>query len=146
VFFEEWDDPLIAGICWVDELVEIAGGDPVLPALRRESLARARIVDPAHVATLAPDVVIGSWCGKAVSLRRIRERPGWADVPAVRTNRLFEVKSTYILQPGPAALTEGVRQLHGILARVTGVEPPAPLRPERLPSAADAGSGEPGRP
>lgn len=117
VFFEEWNDPLISGIQWVEELVEIAGGVPVFPELRRAGLARDRIVDPAEVARRNPEVVIASWCGKAVKKATIRQRAGWDAVDAVRLDRIFEIKSSYILQPGPAALTDGVRQLHDILRR-----------------------------
>lgn len=118
VYFEEWDNPLISGICWVDELIEIAGGDPIFPQLRSAKLAKDRIVTGEQVIAAAPDVIIGSWCGKPVRTERIIARPGWNAMPAVQKERIFEVKSTYILQPGPAALTEGVRQLHAILARV----------------------------
>jgi iron complex transport system substrate-binding protein len=115
VFFEEWDDPLISGIRWVEELVEIAGGEPIFPELRHKSLGKDRIVDPAEVAARNPDVIVASWCGKAMKKRTIVERPGWDRVSAVRHDRIFEIKSTYTLQPGPASLTEGVRQLHAIL-------------------------------
>ena len=117
VFFEEWDNPLISGICWVDELVEIAGGDPLFPALRREKLAKNRIVDAAEVAARDPEVVIASWCGKAMKKRAIVERPGWDQVSAVRNHQVYEIKSTYILQPGPASLTEGVTRVHECIAR-----------------------------
>jgi len=125
VFFEEWNDPLISGIRWVDELIETAGGVPVFPELRQRHDARDRIVDPAAVRERAPDVVIASWCGRKVNKREIRNRTGWADIQHV-----YEIKSTYILQPGPAALTEGVRQLHAILAQVAGGAMAAELRPE----------------
>jgi iron complex transport system substrate-binding protein len=118
VFFEEWDNPLISGIRWVEELVEIAGGEPIFPELRRASLGRDRIVTPDEVVRRNPDVIIASWCGKAVRRERIATRVGWSDVPAVRNGHIYEIKSAYILQPGPAALTEGLRQLHDILARV----------------------------
>lgn len=117
VFFEEWYDPLISGIRWTEELVEVAGGQPIFPELAHASLARDRIVTSEQVIARAPDVIIGSWCGKPVRPARIASRPGWDEVPAVKNGRLFEVKSTYILQPGPAALTEGVRQLHQIIRR-----------------------------
>jgi iron complex transport system substrate-binding protein len=120
VFFEEWDDPLISGIRWVEELVEIAGGDPIFPELRDKPLGRDRIVDPALVIERNPDVIVASWCGKAVRKRTIVERPGWDRVNAVRDDRIYEIKSTYILQPGPASLTEGVRQLHAILSGCAG--------------------------
>lgn len=130
VFFEEWDDPLISGIRWVDELVEIAGGDPLFPALRAGALARDRIVQPDAVRAAAPDLIVASWCGKKVQKSRIAARPGWAEVPAVQAGHIYEIKSTYILQPGPAALTEGVRQLHAIVCRVAGVEVDRTLVPE----------------
>ena len=117
VFFEEWDDPLISGIRWVDELIEVAGGEPLFPQLRSAPLARDRIVSAADVAARDPEVVIASWCGKAVKKRTIVERPGWDRVTAVRRDHVYEIKSTYILQPGPASLTEGVRQLHDCIRR-----------------------------
>ncbi len=115
VFFEEWDEPLISGIRWVEELVEIAGGDPIFPELRDKPLGKDRIVDPALVIERNPDVIIASWCGKAMKKRTIVERPGWDRIAAVRNDRIHEIKSTYILQPGPASLTEGVQRLHAIL-------------------------------
>ena len=120
VFFEEWDNPLISGIRWVEELVEIAGGSPVFPELRNARLGRERIVPPDEVAQRDPEVIIGSWCGKPVRTARIASRPGWERVSAIRNGHIYEIKSTYILQPGPAALTEGLRQLHQIIARVVG--------------------------
>lgn len=117
VFFEEWDNPIISGICWVDELVEIAGGEPLFPHLRTERLAKNRIVSADAVAAEDPEVVIASWCGKAMKKRTIVERPGWSAVSAVRNDRIYEIKSTYILQPGPASLTEGVEQLHDCIRR-----------------------------
>jgi iron complex transport system substrate-binding protein len=115
VFFEEWDAPLISGIRWVEELVEIAGGDPIFPELRDKALGKDRIVDPALVIERNPDVIVASWCGKAMKKRTIVERPGWDRIAAVRDDRIYEIKSTYILQPGPASLTEGVQRLHAIL-------------------------------
>jgi len=120
VFFEEWDAPLISGIRWVEELVEIAGGDPIFPELRDRSLGKDRIVDPAAVIERNPDVIVASWCGKAMKKRTILERPGWSAISAIRDDRIHEIKSTYILQPGPASLTEGVQQLHAILSRCVG--------------------------
>jgi len=117
VFFEEWDEPLISGIQWVEELVEIAGGTPIFPERRRAGLAKDRIVEPAEVARRNPDLVIASWCGKRVNRERIRTRPGWDQVNAVTSNRIFEIKSAVILQPGPASLTEGVQQLHSLVAK-----------------------------
>jgi len=118
VFFEEWDEPLISGIRWVEELVAIAGGTPIFPELQNAGLARDRIVDPAEVARRDPQVIFASWCGKKMRKATIQSRPGWDATSAVRDDRIFEIKSTYILQPGPASLTEGVEQMHAILARV----------------------------
>lgn len=112
VFFEEWDAPLISGICWVEELVEIAGGDPIFPELRHAKLGKDRIVDPDEVVRRSPEVIVASWCGKTVRPDRIRTRAGWDAVPAVRHEQIYEIKSPLILQPGPAALTDGLRQLH----------------------------------
>ena len=117
VFFEEWDDPLISGICWVDELIEIAGGEPIFPDLRRQPLARNRIVPADAVVERDPELIVASWCGKAMKKRTIQQRPGWDQVTAVRTDRIYEIKSSYILQPGPASLTEGVARLHECIAR-----------------------------
>jgi iron complex transport system substrate-binding protein len=117
VFFEEWDDPLISGITWVEELVEVAGGTPIFPELRGGRLAKDRIVQPEEVARRDPEVIIASWCGKAMKKRTIAERSGWSQVSAVARDQIYEVKSTYILQPGPASLTEGVRRVHEHIAR-----------------------------
>lgn len=130
VFAEEWDSPLISGIQWVEELIEIAGGEPVFPELRNEGLARNRIVDPALVASRNPEVILASWCGKGVRKQTIVDRPGWTQVSAVQAGHIYEVKSTYILQPGPAALTEGIRQIHALLSRVFGRTPAAAIAPE----------------
>jgi iron complex transport system substrate-binding protein len=108
VYFEEWDDPLISGIGWVCELIEIAGGEDILPELRLQSSAKDRIIASDVVRDAAPDVILASWCGKKVVPDRIRQRPGWSDIPAVRNNRIVEIKSPLILQPGPAALTDGL--------------------------------------
>jgi iron complex transport system substrate-binding protein len=129
VFFEEWMDPLISGIRWVAELIEIAGGVPVFPELRLRQAAKDRIVDPAAVAAANPEVIIASWCGRKVNKRQIREREGWPSTDAVRNGHVYEVKSTFLLQPGPAALTEGIRQLHAILAHVAQSEPAEGLAP-----------------
>jgi iron complex transport system substrate-binding protein len=123
VYFEEWMDPLISGIRWVEELIEIAGGETVFPHLREEHDAKNRIVDAGTVIAANPDVIIASWCGRKVSKDKIRARAGWESIEAVRLGHIYEVKSTYILQPGPASLTEGVRQLHAILAHVAGCSP-----------------------
>jgi len=118
VYFEEWDDPLISGIRWVEELIEVAGGDPIFPELRDGRLGRDRIVSSDAVIERQPDVIIASWCGKAVRPDKIANRPGWEAIPAVRDGYIYEIKSTYILQPGPASLTEGVHQIHRIVAKV----------------------------
>jgi len=116
VFFEEWDEPPISGIRWVSELVGIAGGDDVFPELARQPLGKDRIVaDPGEIVRRNPDIVIGSWCGKKFRPERVAARPGWDQVNAVRDGQLFEIKSADILQPGPAALTDGVEQLHRIV-------------------------------
>ncbi len=117
-FFEEWDDPLISGIRWVEELVAIAGADPIFPELSNCGLARDRIVDPKDVARRDPDVIFASWCGKKMKKTAIQDRPGWDRVAAVRDDHIFEIKSTYILQPGPAALTDGVAQIHARLCSI----------------------------
>ncbi|HUU35617.1 MAG TPA: cobalamin-binding protein [Vicinamibacterales bacterium] len=129
VYFEEWDDPLISGIRWVEELVEIAGGTPVFPELRAAGLGKDRIITADRVIAAAPDVFIGSWCGKPVKKDKVRRRAGWHAVPFIVADRIYEVKSTYVLQPGPAALTEGARQLHAVLCRAVGLDVPASLRP-----------------
>jgi iron complex transport system substrate-binding protein len=118
VFFEEWNDPLISGIEWVEQLVEMAGGEPVFPELRCKGKANDRVVSPDSVIERNPDVIIASWCGMKVKMSEIVSRPGWDQIAAVRNQHLFEIHSSCILQPGPAALTEGVRQLHAILSRV----------------------------
>jgi iron complex transport system substrate-binding protein len=120
VYFEEWDNPLISGIQWVEELIEIAGGDPVFPDLRHARLAKNRIVSSDQVIGARPDIIIGSWCGKPVRKERIAARDGWQAIPAVRDAHIYEVKSTYILQPGPASLTDGVAQIHRIIATWSG--------------------------
>ncbi len=117
VYFEEWDEPQISGIRWVSELVGIAGGDDVFPELAACGLGKDRIItDPLEVVRRAPDIIFGSWCGKKFSARNVAARPGWHDVPAVRDRELHEVKSSIILQPGPAALTDGVRELQRVIA------------------------------
>lgn len=118
VFIEEWDAPLISGIGWVSELVGIAGGDDVFPELAREGLARHRILLPEEVPPRAPEVILASWCGKKVVPARIAARPGWQAVPAVAAGRIHEIKSPLILQPGPAALSDG---LDAVLAALWGL-------------------------
>jgi iron complex transport system substrate-binding protein len=116
VYFEEWDEPTICGIGWVSELIAVAGGDDCFADLARAASARDRvIVDPTEVVRRAPDVIIGSWCGKKFQPSRVRARAGWGAIPAVANNRLFEIKSADILQPGPAALTEGLTALARII-------------------------------
>ena len=118
VYFEEWDEPCISGIAWVSELVGIAGGDDVFPERAVAPLARDRILaDASEVIPRAPDIVIGSWCGKKFRPEKVRARPGWDAVPAVRDGELHEIKSPLILQPGPAALTDGLDALHAIVRR-----------------------------
>ena len=129
VFFEEWDAPLISGIRWVEELVEVAGGAPLFPELCGAALAKDRIVNPDAVRDRAPEVIFASWCGKKVKKSTITGRDGWHNVPAVVRDHIYEIKSTYILQPGPASLTEGVRQLHYHLCRVMN----DPLEPSLMP-------------
>lgn len=116
VYFEEWDGPLISGIGWVSELVSIAGGDDVFAELSRRPAAKDRIVAPERVLAAAPDVILASWCGKKVAKDRICGRPGWDALPAVRDGRIFEIKSPLILQPGPAALTDGLDAIAAALA------------------------------
>lgn len=116
VYFEEWDEPQITGIRWVSELVAIAGGDDVFPERAASSLAKGRILDdPAEVIRRAPDLILGSWCGKKFRPEKVAARPGWHGIPAVRDGALHEIKSPIILQPGPAALTEGVREIARIV-------------------------------
>ncbi len=116
VYFEEWDEPAISGIRWVSELMQISGGDDCFPELAAQPLGKDRIIaDPLEIARRAPDIIIGSWCGKKFRPEKVTARPGWQDVPAVRDGQLFEIKSPDILQPGPAALTDGAEQLHRIV-------------------------------
>jgi iron complex transport system substrate-binding protein len=115
VYFEEWDDPLISGIGWVSELIGIAGGDDVFPHLSRRKAAKDRIVAPDEVVAAAPDVILASWCGKKVRPEKIAARPGWERIPAVRHGRIVEIKSPLILQPGPAALTDGLEAILDVL-------------------------------
>lgn len=113
VYFEEWDEPPISAIRWVSELLAVAGGDDIFPELALQPLGKDRIIaDPQEIVRRAPDIVVGSWCGKKFRPEKVAARPGWQDVPAVRAGTLHEIKSADILQPGPAALTDGVAQLH----------------------------------
>jgi len=123
VYVEEWDEPRISGIQWVAELVRIAGGDDIFPELAAEPLARQRILaNDDEILRRAPELVLGSWCGKKFRPDLVAARPGWADVPAVRSGALVEIKSPLILQPGPAALTDGLYAVHEAIARVAMCE------------------------
>ena len=123
VYFEEWDEPMIAGIGWVSELVAAAGGIDVFAEIAARKSAKDRIVSPAAVIAAAPDIVIGSWCGKKFVPARVAARPGFADLPAVRHGWLREIKSPLILQPGPAALTDGLDALEKIVAEWSATVP-----------------------
>jgi iron complex transport system substrate-binding protein len=116
VYFEEWDEPMISGLGWVSELIEAAGGVEVFPHLASRKNAKDRIVTASDVIAAAPDIIIGSWCGKKFVPAKVAARAGFAGVPAVATAWLREVKSTIILQPGPAALTDGLDHLARIIA------------------------------
>lgn len=116
IYFEEWDEPHISAIRWVSELMGIAGGDDCFPELAVQSLGKNRVIaDSAEIARRNPDIIIGSWCGKKFRPEKVAARPGWENVNAVKNQQLFEIKSADILQPGPAALTDGVSQLHRIV-------------------------------
>ena len=118
VYFEEWDEPPISAIAWVSELMGIAGGDDIFPERAAAPLGRDRIVaDPLEIVRAAPDIIIGSWCGKKFRPEHVASRPGWAGVPAVRDGQLHEIKSPLILQPGPAALTDGLDAFVKIIQR-----------------------------
>jgi iron complex transport system substrate-binding protein len=118
VYFEEWNDPMISGIRWVSEVVDAAGGDDCFPELSLAPLARDRIIrDPDEVIRRAPDIIIGSWCGRKFRPGEVRARVGWEGIPAVRDGQLFEIRSPLILQPGPAAMTDGLDAVHAIVRR-----------------------------
>lgn len=120
VYFEEWDDPLISGIRWISELVTIAGGDDCFAESAREPLAENRVIsDPTEVVRRQPDVILGSWCGKPFDRDRLSNRPGWDSIPAVKNGRVFEIAAPLILQPGPAALSEGLAKIHEAIAMAT---------------------------
>ncbi len=121
VYFEEWDDPPISGIRWVSELIDIAGGRDVFAQISREQGAKSRILDPQDIIDAAPDVIIASWCGKKVVTDKIKTRPGWDSIPAVQNDLIFEIKSPLILQPGPAAVSDGLDQLCTILTTARDV-------------------------
>jgi iron complex transport system substrate-binding protein len=128
VYFEEWDEPMISGIRWVAELIEIAGGTEIFPERSYRKNARDRIVTREGVIAAAPDIIIGSWCGKKFVPRKVAERAGFLAVPAVATGWLREIKSTIILQPGPAALTDGLDALAAIIAEWAATPSSEPLR------------------
>jgi iron complex transport system substrate-binding protein len=130
VYFEEWNDPLITGIEWVEELIEIAGGDPVFPELRKCGKAQNRVVNAAAVLARNPQVILASWCGKPVKIEEIKTRSGWDQMAAVHNGHVYEIPSTCILQPGPASLTEGLRQIHQVIAAAAGVEVDPDIAPE----------------
>ena len=116
IYFEEWDEPRISAIRWVSELITIAGGDDCFPELAIMPMGKDRIIaDDQSIVSRAPDIIIGSWCGKKFRPEKVSHRAGWESIPAVKNNQLFEIKSADILQPGPAALTDGVAQLHQII-------------------------------
>jgi iron complex transport system substrate-binding protein len=118
IYFEEWDVPHISCIRWVSELMGIAGGDDCFPELAQMSLGKDRIIASSQtIIDRSPDIIIGSWCGKKFRPEKVAAREGWHDVPAVRNHQVFEIKSADILQPGPAALTDGVAQMHQIIKR-----------------------------
>jgi iron complex transport system substrate-binding protein len=120
IFFEEWDAPVIAGIGWVSELIDCAGGIDIFADRAREGAAKDRIVTAEEIVTRRPDIIIGSWCGKKFRPERVSARPGFADLPAVRDGAVVEIKSPLILQPGPAALTDGLAALQAIVERWAG--------------------------
>ena len=140
VFFEEWHEPLISGIRWCSELIEICGGDDVCVETRAQQGAKGRIFTPEEVARRAPEVVIASWCGRKAKREKIIGRPGWSTVPAVREDQLYEIKSAFILQPGPAALTDGLAQMARIIAAAAHGERLPPPRPGDLRGAGLAAS------
>ncbi len=116
VYFEEWNDPLITGIQWVAEIIRIAGGDDIFPDRSAASLAKDRIIEePLEVAIAKPDIVLASWCGKKVQMGQIYQRQGWGEVPALMDRQVYEIDSAIILQPGPAALTDGLDAIHDII-------------------------------
>jgi iron complex transport system substrate-binding protein len=124
VYFEEWDEPMISAIRWVSELIAIAGGDDVFPELALQAMGRDRVIaDALEPVRRAPDLVVGSWCGKKFRPEKVAAREGWGAVPAVRNGCLHEIKSCDILQPGPAALTDGLRQLHTLMAHWAAGQP-----------------------
>jgi iron complex transport system substrate-binding protein len=120
VYFEEWDDPMISGIGWVSELVEVAGGNDIFADRASCKLAKDRVVTAEEVIHRSPDIIIGSWCGKKFRPEKVARRPGFDCIPAVKRGALHEIKSSLILQPGPAALTDGLAALQAIIANTMG--------------------------
>ncbi len=116
VYFEEWDEPMITGIKWVSELVEIAGGRDIFPQLAMQKAAKDRFVTSEQVIKAAPNIILASWCGKKVRPEKITSRPGWQDIPAIKNQQIAEIKSALILQPGPAALTDGLDAIREVLS------------------------------
>lgn len=118
IYFEEWNDPLMSGIGWAAEIIDIAGGVDAFPELSVHQSAKERIIaDPALVVARAPDIIIGSWCGKKFQPESLTSRPGWDAIPALKNNMLFEIKSPDVLSPGPSVITEGLRQISDMVAR-----------------------------
>lgn len=143
VYFEEWDDPAISGIRWVSELIGVAGGDDVFEELAACPAARDRtLADPMEAARRAPDIIIGSWCGKRFRPERVAARPGWADVPAVSNGRIHEIKSAVILSPGPVAIREGLPALAQYIAEWATAAAPPDAKPT---TCATVTPGEPGQ-
>jgi iron complex transport system substrate-binding protein len=132
VYFEEWNDPLISGIEWVEELIGIAGGEVIFPELQNCDKAKDRVVDPAEVVCRDPEVILASWCGRKVRTEQICARPGWDRVSAVRNGHVYAIPSDVILQPGPASLTVGVRQVHEALKRAVGSKAPVRVAPVQV--------------
>jgi iron complex transport system substrate-binding protein len=118
IYFEEWNDPLMSGIGWASEVIGIAGGDDAFPELAVHPSAKQRIIaDPQEVVRRAPDIIVGSWCGKKFQPESLRTRPGWDAIPALQNNMVFEIKSADILSPGPSVINEGLRHMSSLIAR-----------------------------
>jgi iron complex transport system substrate-binding protein len=123
IYFEEWNDPLMSGIGWASEVIGIAGGDDAFPELAVHPSAKQRIIaDPQEVVRRAPDIIVGSWCGKKFQPESLRARPGWDSIPALRNDMVFEIKSADILSPGPSVINEGLRQMNSLIARWQALE------------------------
>jgi iron complex transport system substrate-binding protein len=136
VYFEEWGEPPIAGIRWVSELIEVAGGTDIFPELRDRRDARGRVVDPAEVVRRDPEIIVASWCGKPTDLEALRRRPGWDRITAVRTGRLYELPSSDILSPGPSVL-RGLRALHEVVQAWAAGSPPGSASPGSVSASRD---------